>query len=152
MRMMTDQFKTMDSSTMKNMLRSQGMDVSDTQLETMKSMMTPEMLQTFSKMDMSNMPRPGAGFQPPASTNIPKRDEPVQARNAQSHEHVHGEHCSHGGHHSNEEHTSHPSHTKEDVKAEPKTANTLVSFVKSYWQLILGALISYLFIRLSSKQ
>jgi tetratricopeptide (TPR) repeat protein len=58
LKMMTDYFKTMDNASLKSMLRGQtGMDISDAQLEQMKSMMTPEMLQTFSKMDMSKMPQ-----------------------------------------------------------------------------------------------
>ena len=70
MRMMTDYFKNMDNSSLKSMLRGQmGMDISDSQLEMMKSMMSPEMLQNFSKMDMSSLPRPGAGFPPQAGAS-----------------------------------------------------------------------------------
>jgi len=72
--MMTDYFKNMDNATLKSMLKMQsGMDVSDEQLASMKSMMTPEMLQNFSKMDMSNLPKmprqqPGATAYPQATT------------------------------------------------------------------------------------
>lgn len=55
---MTDYFKGMDNASLKNMLRGQtGMDISDSQLEMMKNMMTPETLQNFSKMNMSDLPK-----------------------------------------------------------------------------------------------
>ena len=58
MKMMADYFKNMDNASLKSMLKMQsGMDVSDDQLESMKMMMTPEMLSNFSKMDLGNMPR-----------------------------------------------------------------------------------------------
>ncbi len=58
MKMMADYFKNMDNTSLKSMLKMQsGMDVSDEQLQSMKMMMTPEMLQNFSKMDLGNMPK-----------------------------------------------------------------------------------------------
>jgi len=58
MKMMADYFKNMDNASLKSMLKMQsGMDVSDDQLESMKMMMTPEMLSNFSKMDLGSMPR-----------------------------------------------------------------------------------------------
>ena len=74
---MTDMFKVMDPNMLKTMMKNQaGMDVSDAQLESMRSMMTPEMLQNFSKMDMSSLPGIGnmgnmGGFAPPPTYNSP---------------------------------------------------------------------------------
>jgi len=72
LKMMTDYFKTMDNASLKNMLRMQsGMDISDDQLESMKMMMTPEMLQGFSKMDLNNMPRNPNQFASSTTTAAP---------------------------------------------------------------------------------
>jgi len=72
LKMMTDYFKTMDNASLKNMLKMQsGMDISDDQLESMKMMMTPEMLQNVSKMDLNNMPRNPNQFAPSTTTAAP---------------------------------------------------------------------------------
>ena len=58
---MTEAFKNMDNSFIKQMMKQQtGMDMKDEDIERMKSMMTPEMLQSFAGMDMSQFQNAGA--------------------------------------------------------------------------------------------
>lgn len=64
MNSMTDMFKSMDNSMIKNMMKMQGLDISDQQLELMKNNMNTNMLKMMSKspyMDnaINNIPNNG---------------------------------------------------------------------------------------------
>jgi hypothetical protein len=64
---MTESFKTMDNSMIRNLMKSQsGVEMSDDDIQKMKGFMTPDMLQSMSKMDMDQMKNMGGGF--PKST------------------------------------------------------------------------------------
>lgn len=79
-----------------------GMDISDSQLESMKMMMTPEMLQNVSKMDMSQMPKgafPGGAGGAGASTTSTSSSRPAPSAGACTHDHDHSEHDHHHHHH-----------------------------------------------------
>lgn len=69
MKMMTDYFKNMDNSFLKQMMKQQsGMDMSDTEIQNLKGMMTPEMLQMMSNMNMDSLP---TNMTNPQSTSNP---------------------------------------------------------------------------------
>lgn len=55
---MVDMMKNMDNSFLRNMYKQQGMDLSDEQINMMKTMMTPEMIKTASKVNPNNIPAP----------------------------------------------------------------------------------------------
>jgi hypothetical protein len=56
--MMTGFLKSADNNTLKSLFQSQGMNLGESEIESMKNMMTPEMLKTMKKMDLSGMRLP----------------------------------------------------------------------------------------------
>ena len=63
--MMTETFKNMDSSFLKSMMKSQtGVEMSDAEINNIRNMMTPEMIQMMSNMnlDQLNLPNKNAGM------------------------------------------------------------------------------------------
>lgn len=57
MQMMSEYFRNMDNSFLKEMMRQQtGVDMSESDLQSIKSMMNPDMLKMMSGMDLDNLP------------------------------------------------------------------------------------------------
>ncbi len=60
--MMTETFKNMDSTFLKSMMKNQtGVEMSDAEINNIRNMMTPEMIQMMSNMNLDQMNLPSMG-------------------------------------------------------------------------------------------